>query len=456
MKKVNENVALAKAILNKQGISTDSPEYQDYLKIRDICGTGHGYVGVLTRIRFQDGITDMDEIISIYDILKNSKIDVGKLNKMSYDDILNTFYDEFQTTEKNTDYEVVYKDSEYTYYRVYTYNGIMKTGSPSWCLKTKSNWDKYQSVYPKQYVVISNRYKNRLPVPDDDILTSYSSKKGWVRFGISVNDSDVNSIKWTACDDNNKDCVLKPENWTFWGVMCTLLNILGGVNKSYYDKFYGCDKIEGTKTWHEITNQEKAFGRLKIPEGYFQKDSKIYMTLSQSYSYHPSMIVLNGSCPYGFYPVNTKHDVKYSILSGEISKKIFEDYAKESSNMIYYGVKLKLGLITIDDIKKDEDFINIVDNWMIFNRNDKYICVVNSNPVEYNIPTMTFTQEQFDFDVEPVFFYLRKDGLKPVSFSTKDLPIKVYHQKVIDVLKNKDSSDKKVKSFWNFFGQTKK
>lgn len=63
----------------------------------------------------------------------------------------------------------------------------MKTGSPSWCLKTKSNWDKYQSVYPKQFVVVNNRYKNRLAVPEDDILSTYSSKKGFVRFGISVN-----------------------------------------------------------------------------------------------------------------------------------------------------------------------------------------------------------------------------------------------------------------------------
>lgn len=126
--RINENIALAKSILNKQGITTDSPEYQDYLKIREICGTGHGYVGVLTRIRFQDGITDMDEISSIYTILKNSRIDVGKLNKMTYDNILNTFYDEFKTSEKNEDYEVVFKDSEYTYYQVHTYKGIMKTG----------------------------------------------------------------------------------------------------------------------------------------------------------------------------------------------------------------------------------------------------------------------------------------------------------------------------------------
>ena len=33
---IKENVALSKAILNKQGITTESPEYTDYLKIREV------------------------------------------------------------------------------------------------------------------------------------------------------------------------------------------------------------------------------------------------------------------------------------------------------------------------------------------------------------------------------------------------------------------------------------
>jgi len=157
-----------------------------------------------------------------------------------------------------------------------------------------------------------------------------------------------------------------------------------------------------------------------------------------------------------FYPLREKNDIKYGTLNSEIKKKLFEDYAKESSNEIYYGMKLKLGLITIDDIKKDEDFVDIVDNWIIFNRNDKYLSVVNSNPIEYHIGSTSFTKEQFDFEEEePIFFYLKKESLKPVSgWLIKDLPIRSYHQKVIDVLNSK--SDKKVKSFWNFFGQSKK
>ncbi len=73
MRRINENVALAKSILNKSGITPDSPFWSDYLKIREICGQNNGYVGILTKIRFVDLVTDMDEIESIFNILKNSK-----------------------------------------------------------------------------------------------------------------------------------------------------------------------------------------------------------------------------------------------------------------------------------------------------------------------------------------------------------------------------------------------
>lgn len=38
MKRINENIAYSKSILNKKGITTDSELYSDYLKIREICG----------------------------------------------------------------------------------------------------------------------------------------------------------------------------------------------------------------------------------------------------------------------------------------------------------------------------------------------------------------------------------------------------------------------------------
>lgn len=125
---INENIAYAKSILNKNGITQDSKEYSDYLRIREICGNNNGYVGILTKLRFIDNVSDMDEITSIFDVLKNSNIDINKLNKLSYDDILEMFYDELNNKVDKSDIELIYKDDSYSYYRVYTYKGIMKIG----------------------------------------------------------------------------------------------------------------------------------------------------------------------------------------------------------------------------------------------------------------------------------------------------------------------------------------
>ena len=38
---INENIAYAKSILNKNGITQDSKEYADYLRIREICGNNN-------------------------------------------------------------------------------------------------------------------------------------------------------------------------------------------------------------------------------------------------------------------------------------------------------------------------------------------------------------------------------------------------------------------------------
>jgi hypothetical protein len=458
MRKINENVALAKAILNKKGITTQSEEYSDYLKIRELCGNNHGYVGILTRLRFEDNIEDWSEIVSIYDILKNSKIDVGKINKMGYDDILNLFYDEVKTSNKNDDYEVIFKDSEYTYYRVYTYKGIMKTGSPAWCLKTKSNWDKYQEVYPEQYVIVKNEYKNRLPVPEDDILANYSSRKGYVRYGISVRINSDDTISWTGNDDNNGKIQFKPESYTFYGVFCTLLNILRGSKKSYYDEFRGCEKIDGTKNWHKMVRFEDAFDRLEMPKDYVENDgiTEVYVCLSESYSLFPVLLIFDNYVPRVIYPLKDKREVKYSTLSGVVSKKLFEDYAKKSESYLYLGTKLKLQLTTLDDIKKHPKFIEKVDNWLIFDHNKNYYMCVNTNPDEYHIPTRTLSQEQFDIEEEPVYYYLYKSDLKPVAWLGK-IPIREHHKNVINYLNNNKVEDinpvKKVKSFWNYFSK---
>ena len=42
---LNENIALAKSILNKAGIDESSDDYKDYLKIREIVGNNNNDLG---------------------------------------------------------------------------------------------------------------------------------------------------------------------------------------------------------------------------------------------------------------------------------------------------------------------------------------------------------------------------------------------------------------------------
>lgn len=291
MKIINENIAYAKSILNKLQISETSKEYEDYLKIKKICDKNHGYIGVLTKIRFIDDIDDMEEIQSIFDILKNSKIDITKLNKMSYANILDTFYNEFDNSkEKNNDYELVFKDNEYSFFKVNTYQGILELGSPSWCLKTKSNWDAYQEKYDKQWVAISNKYLKNIITPNNNYLEKYESNLGYVRYGISIkrNTDSYNILIFSDC---NVKISFDPSYYTSFGVVSTIFNLEKGIMKSYYEDFYCCELISDKKNyWHKVIDNKDFLDRLDIKM--ISLDSIIYVMFSKSYSLYPILYYL--------------------------------------------------------------------------------------------------------------------------------------------------------------------
>lgn len=435
--RVYENIALAKAILNRNNIVPDSDGWKDYLKIREIVGNNHGYVGILTKLRFEDEVTDMEEIKSIFDVLKNSKIDISKLIKLSYDDILHKFYDELSNEKiKNKDIELVLVDKEYSYYRVYTYEGILKIGSPSWCLKTKKNWEKYQKEYPDQWVVIDNRYKNKIISADDSYLSTYNNtNKAWIRFGVSVK-MNKGYISWIANNDNNNELIFNPVSHTFYGVLCTILNLYRNVKKPYYEYFIGCEPYEGF--WHKVKDFESVEDRLKLPKDYLKNYKSVFITLSSSYSTIPILLTLNATDPCVLYPMKEGEStvIKYSKISSKIPKKIFEEYALESKSRLYCGVKLLLQKINENEIIKYPDFIKKIGRWFIFDHNDNYYLIVNSNPTNgYQVPTKTLKSECWEME-NPVYWYLHKKTNKPYKVSGD------YTKEVIDSFKiNK-------KKFW--------
>lgn len=471
--KLNENIAYAKSILNKNGITKDSDEYQDYLKIREICGRYNGYVGILTKLRFLDDVDDMDEIQSIFDVLRNSKIDINKLNKLSYNDILDMFYEDLTSKVDKSDIELYYKDDQYSYYRVYTYKGILKIGSPSWCLKTKSNWDQYQNAYPEQWVAIDNRHKGSLISPDNNYLENYSNtKKVWVRYGVSLKHKDDNIISWTANDDNNGEVSIKPQSWTFFGVMNTVLNLTNGNKKSYYDSFIGCKKVNNV--WHKVEDKNKFTERLRLSENTLGEEDEVYVTFSKSYSFIPVILILNNYNFHFFFPTDKKYEnnafTKPGTLSGKASKQIIFDYIKDKDDIYFDGIKLKNNMITLEDVKNRttksgrKQFVGQFDKWLIYDRNKNYYLIVNTDVDEIEVQSMTINKLNDDMN-NPMAWFLDKKTMKPWKSKMSTATTKDYHIEVIDYIKSniikeeepkqeepeEEPKKKKVKSFWNFF-----
>ena len=409
---INENIALAKSILNRANIKQDSDEYKDYLKIREICGANVGYVGILTRIRFIDNVTDIDELTSIFNAFKESKMDIAKINKLSYDEILDIFYDKI-FNNKNVDYEVVYSDSEYTYYKVYTYNGVLKLSSPSWCLKTKSNYDRYMELYGTQYIVIQNKYKNRIITPNDNYIRNYSSSKGFIRYGFTLRHDSNTVVTWIGFDDNNAKVVYDTDRYTSFGVLCTILNLEKGEKESYYSNFYGCERVQDSN-FLKVTNKSKFVERLQIVDIFGENDI-IYALFSKTYSYYPVILVFNENYPFIFLATSKEQDSystnDFRTLKSKSVIGFFEKYAIESNNIMYLGVKIKKGLINIDDVMKNKRFIKKVDKWLIFERNENFYVVVNSNP-DYILPLLTNSKHSYHYIDNPMFFFINKKTLK--------------------------------------------
>jgi len=410
--KLNENIALAKSILRKNGIAEDN---EDYLKIREMVGTAFSYVGILTRLRFVDNVTDMEELKSIFEVLKNSKLDLGKLNKMSYEQILDTFYEDLTTsTKKNDDYELIYKDKSYSFFRVYTYKGILELGSPAWCLKTKSFWNKYQSEYPEQWVVIDNRYIKSIVTPNNNYFTDTyrNTNKRWVRYGVSLRHNSNDTWSFVAHDDNDGKCTFTPSSHTFYGVLNTIFNLSKGFKKSYFQKFPGTEYIRDGVL--KIVN-DNAWNRLNIkaPEN---KDDINYLYFSKSYSFVPAILRLRDrSFPVLRYLNNSKDCELLEFEKDGLGYSIMSEYVSQPRNVCYSGLRVKFGHNTKEKFKEHEDFITEVGKWFVYEWNDDFFIVVDSNPEKISIPVINSKGEEFWTDKEgnlPIFYFVDAKTIK--------------------------------------------
>jgi len=193
-----ENVALARAIINSQKLSYDNPIFQEILAEtkRD------GYSGFITKLVFVMDFTK-EEAFEIYKKIKENKIDVAVLLKRSAEDIRKLLV---TNEDKDKDYKFLFTIENYKIYLVNNYQGILETGSPAWCLKTKSYFDSYtKTKQGMQFVVIHNKFVTSdneflMTVPNNWDGERYESGSyAKMRFGITV----YPSSRMDIFDDSN-------------------------------------------------------------------------------------------------------------------------------------------------------------------------------------------------------------------------------------------------------------
>jgi hypothetical protein len=149
---------------------------------------------------------DIDEVFDLYRDLKKHNYDVGKISKLSYEDIISTVYQEVDSETKKSDIKKLFSKNGYTYFTV-NYEGNLNLGSPAWCLDTKSHWNTYvENEGNTEYVVIrDDKIKGNkvfLSVPNTFTSTQYQSKDNSFRYGITVRpDGSIRNL----FDDNNNN-----------------------------------------------------------------------------------------------------------------------------------------------------------------------------------------------------------------------------------------------------------
>jgi hypothetical protein len=180
-----ENLAQARAILRRNNLDQSDERFQKIINATE----RDGYTGVLTKYVYSDGI-EIDEVLDLYKGLKEKSINLADIVRLSYDEVVDLVFTEEIDSSKGI--EFMFNHSGYNVYRVRTYEDGLKINSPSWCLKTKSNYNTYTITRRgRNIVAIKNEYfKNgvlRLPVPDTYYGKNYNnSDKPEIRFGITI------------------------------------------------------------------------------------------------------------------------------------------------------------------------------------------------------------------------------------------------------------------------------
>lgn len=244
-----ENLNYAKSILRKKGLDDKNPEF---LEIKELCKEKPGYLGLLTKLHFNDNV-QLQELSDILSTLIKFNINIQNVLSMNYIELSDYLLDK-ESIESDNGYTFHFTDGVYDYFRVTTYEGILNCGSPAWCIKTKSNWDNYTSNDPEknQQWVIIKKINKKLLTPNTNYLEKYTNTSNpMIRIGMTFNKTNS---KIYSFDDNDGT-----------------VNISSGKGKEIKDnilKFMSGGKIE-PMTFEKLLGRE--------PDVIFDKNKKLFL-----------------------------------------------------------------------------------------------------------------------------------------------------------------------------------
>ena len=194
-----ENISMARSVLRKNNIEEDNEDYQ---KILNYTGKD-GYLGIITKLRFTEEDIDTESVLNLYDKLKEKKVNVAKISRKNYEEVLD--YLDSLDQKENEGILYLFKHLDYKVFQMKDYKSALNIMSPSWCIKTKKYWNNYV-LRGVNIIAIKNEYVDKkgnttLDVPNtfkNDKYTNFHNPE--VRIGITLNRLGNISVFF---DDNN-------------------------------------------------------------------------------------------------------------------------------------------------------------------------------------------------------------------------------------------------------------
>jgi len=138
----------------------------------------------------------------------------------------------------------------------------------------------------------------------------------------------------------------------------------------------------------------------------------------------------------------TSSRLPFKILDYYI-QKLITDYAKKNNKLLWFGVRVKMGVSNISNISSFSNYVYHTDKWGIFILKNKYIVinldVSNMELIKYN------AKNKINEDIkDPIFFYVSKNKSRTITGTSFDPVI----DPVIDLIeKIENGNHPKTKTF---------